>query len=68
MSKLRLVSRFPHLGLVPVLHILSRTHCHASVLVVEALDDLVHVQRACSIILEDHCLVLDLRFQLLDLL
>lgn len=59
---------FPYLLLVPVLHFLPRTRCHIGVLVLKAFNDLVHVQRACPVILEDHCLILDLRFQFLDLL
>lgn len=58
----------PHLFLVPVLCFLPGAGGHAGILILDTLDDLVHVQRAFAAVLQDHGLVLDLRLQLLDLL
>lgn len=57
-----------HLLLVPLLSLLPGASGHVGILVLHTLDDLIHVQCAFAVVRYNHCLVLDLRLQLLDLL
>lgn len=59
---------FPHLFLVPVLGFVPSAGGHVGILILDSFDNLIHVQRAFAVITYDHCLILDLRLHLLDLL
>lgn len=61
---------FPHLFLVlvPVLGFLPSAGGHVGILILDSFNNLIHVQRAFAVITYDHCLILDLRLHLLDLL
>ena len=59
---------FSDLFLVPLLSFLPGACGYVGVLNLDALYDLVHVQRAFAGVTQDNCLILDLRLQLLDLL